>query len=825
MRVSQATDHVTHAIVGGGQAEAFEIDQSAEFFQILSSTLYSDKMLAVVREVMCNAWDAHIDSGRTDKPLKVTLNSSKLIIQDFGFGIPRSLMAQRYAKYGGSTKAKDEKQTGGFGLGCKAPFAYTDHFEVTSCHEHEKTIFQLALSAAEVGGKPSILPIMTIPTTETGLTVSIDLKSRGDFERFDDLVRNISALGEMKVELNGTLLHTIPFSEAKHDFIFVARKFTKNDQLISVRCGNVVYPLAESEEYKREYYNARQLVQNLSGNDYYGGRSDQTWTLVLLAPPGGVSPTPSRESLSLTPTTLKTVKKLLNNFVENFDENTPQSEYLAILSERISKLWLTQSQYQLYSTAAYYPSTEFREETSKLGYLNTRRQLTTARLSRELPASMGFMRRERLQRIDMLIKADVPEKKLLINYRKALVKERAQANGQKRRSHKWRSPWLHQTVIYPVLKALKANSLSIDNFLFFLGEQYRQNDSFKMARISSLSSIEEAFPYLKRLVVLAHSRTHVLERAKHFPEWKAWFASGSSKSQLARCFCYIVPRSKDKPALAKKVLTDLGFHVLDLTEVQPWEHTEFQPSKEPVERKPAAPRKKGIPLLSSIEFDLISMEFQFDKPFSEIPNNKRTMAPETVLNVGRSARGEFGQLSSSNACNIYKLFGDKIGVVNNTLALDKAHKSGAKMFSEWLKELVAAEMLGNADIKLAYTSDPDNGDSSYDLDQLVDAIRDDPELCKHFGLAPHPGERARIFLELWKSFGSYETGRHVTLKLAKDAVDKWSMSPEYLALEKLHGSSKLISLINPLGIKSIMRSGTPVQKNAARQMIIAAFKG
>ena len=184
MRVSQANDHVTHAVVGGGEAETFEIAQTAEFFQILSSTLYSDKMLAVVREVLCNAWDAHIEAGKTDIPVKVTLTAQKLSIQDFGDGIAKDMMSQRYATYGGSTKARNDKVTGGFGLGCKAPFAYTDHFEVTSCFKHEKTIYQLALSSAEVGGKPSILPLMTIPTTETGLTVSIDLVDQFN-HRFD----------------------------------------------------------------------------------------------------------------------------------------------------------------------------------------------------------------------------------------------------------------------------------------------------------------------------------------------------------------------------------------------------------------------------------------------------------------------------------------------------------------------------------------------------------------------------------------------------------------------------------------------------------------
>ncbi len=69
MEVSQPLDHITHAVIGGGKTIDFGISNSAEFFDILSRTLYTDQILAVVREVLCNAWDAHIAAGCTDKPI------------------------------------------------------------------------------------------------------------------------------------------------------------------------------------------------------------------------------------------------------------------------------------------------------------------------------------------------------------------------------------------------------------------------------------------------------------------------------------------------------------------------------------------------------------------------------------------------------------------------------------------------------------------------------------------------------------------------------------------------------------------------------------
>jgi len=87
MQVSQTDDHITHAVLSGNRAVNFKISESAAFFHILYSTLYTDQILAVVRETVFNAWDAHIDSGITDRAIEITLTEDKLTFRDFGKGI------------------------------------------------------------------------------------------------------------------------------------------------------------------------------------------------------------------------------------------------------------------------------------------------------------------------------------------------------------------------------------------------------------------------------------------------------------------------------------------------------------------------------------------------------------------------------------------------------------------------------------------------------------------------------------------------------------------------------------------------------------------
>ena len=136
MQVTHEKDHITHAVIGGSQTIDFGISNSAEFFNILSSSLYTDQILAVVREVICNAWDAHIEAGMTHVPIKITTTQDEFIVQDFGHGIPKDKIGEIYGVYGKSSKKDNGEVTGGFGLGCKSPFAYTDHFEVKIGRAH-----------------------------------------------------------------------------------------------------------------------------------------------------------------------------------------------------------------------------------------------------------------------------------------------------------------------------------------------------------------------------------------------------------------------------------------------------------------------------------------------------------------------------------------------------------------------------------------------------------------------------------------------------------------------------------------------------------------
>ena len=71
----------------------FQINASPQAFRILSSGLYSDKITAVLREIACNAVDAHVAAGKADEPIEVKLPTAldpSFYIKDWGTGSPTS---------------------------------------------------------------------------------------------------------------------------------------------------------------------------------------------------------------------------------------------------------------------------------------------------------------------------------------------------------------------------------------------------------------------------------------------------------------------------------------------------------------------------------------------------------------------------------------------------------------------------------------------------------------------------------------------------------------------------------------------------------------
>jgi len=176
--------------IGGSQSSAsFEIslEDSAHIMGILREGLYSDKVLAILREYSSNAWDAHRSISKHDLPISVTLPTyyePTLRIRDYGPGLSHDDVFNVYTQYGKSTKRDSNDVVGQLGIGSKSGFAYSDSFTITSWHDGTKRIYAATLGEDEKGSI-NLLDETSCEPTETGVEIQIATKpeDRMEFER------------------------------------------------------------------------------------------------------------------------------------------------------------------------------------------------------------------------------------------------------------------------------------------------------------------------------------------------------------------------------------------------------------------------------------------------------------------------------------------------------------------------------------------------------------------------------------------------------------------------------------------------------------------
>jgi hypothetical protein len=133
MKLQQDTSAVTVRGAAGAPSD-FGIVASKEAFKILSSGLYKQKVRACIRELCCNARDAHVAAGKAAVPFTLqlpTMFDLTFSVRDDGTGLSHEDVLSLYTTYFGTNKSDSNDYVGALGLGSKSPFCYTDMFSVT----------------------------------------------------------------------------------------------------------------------------------------------------------------------------------------------------------------------------------------------------------------------------------------------------------------------------------------------------------------------------------------------------------------------------------------------------------------------------------------------------------------------------------------------------------------------------------------------------------------------------------------------------------------------------------------------------------------------
>lgn len=819
MKVAHRDDYDTHAVIGGKNVEEFAIAQTAEFFTVLSNTLYSNKPLAVVREVLCNAWDANIVAKRTDKPVLINIDEDKMSIKDAGFGIPHDMIHQIYCVYGNSTKENDGLQTGGFGLGSKSPFAYGDHFSVVNCHDGIKQVHAISRGSALTKGKPDRRVMVSVPTTEEGVEVIIPVKNAADRDLFIQIARDIAAFGEMNVILNGKPVEQVPISSAEGNMFLTNRKPRGVHNKLALRYGNVVYPIQPDEEYTGVYNEIIKLIKNIP-NRARNTYDENDFIMILQAPPNSISVTPSRESISNTETTITTLRALMTGVIEYMKSGTAmfESKLLEEHAKALEMMWKNGKEDRIMFAENLltddFGSRPLKDQRAAEVYqINSLTGLADYYLRYSKNIGEIIQKKLNAQKLDYQIER---------GFRRVVDLHRFRRIQSKKKLKGWKFDFFKKEIWHPLWKRVAKHGLLKVKNLQVAIKPTRNVTRYTWIDHTKYQPDEDMFlPLLQGVIIVTHSKmAYEEEWEKLLPDLRH-----TVPRDIPR-LVYIAPRTKGHAAAAVELFEKLGYYVIDYAKiVDDYKQKNYiAVPKEMRASLPAARKKnKGLVLLRN------SVEGSSKKNFS-LTAHLREGAPRSEaygyilkpydLSGRRGYSKQMFPWGNDHASELALLFGSQIGLVVSDKQYESQKKQGKKDALRFIMEQVGSRVLTSSSIRTYVENTKGERETSTMYDTMMEIANHSTVLTKIFGLPPVTDESDLTYYQLYLTFerllryGNQPDDKHYLFPIweAKQVVDTWvaadfyvktearlkaSKGLKFLELDRMKAELKRMSRINP----------------------------
>lgn len=292
------------------------MDQACYF---LRDKIYSNKVLAVVREYITNALDEHVKYN-IEKPVTVRLQDNVFSVRDYAKGLSENDVRNVFGMYFKSTKRDDNKQSGCFGLGSKAAHCYTDSFYVKSYYDGVCTLYTCVLGGGS-NGVPvgQIMKIGEEPTDETGLEISVEIEAsrRGEFAATAYVMVETCSKPIEFYDNNEIIVPSTPLKKVeKNGFVF--KLFSFNPSRIT-RYNNVFIKMGEV------MYEHNHITSYIQNSALLPDRF-----LVVEIPVGKMSLPISRESFEDTPSNKRNLQSINTAIKELFDEDVQHYSNLSV---------------------------------------------------------------------------------------------------------------------------------------------------------------------------------------------------------------------------------------------------------------------------------------------------------------------------------------------------------------------------------------------------------------------------------------------------------------------------------------------------------------
>lgn len=300
----------THTIEKSDNFEEskFSIEASSKAFFILSDGLYSNKILAVVRELSTNAYDSHVEAGKAHIPFDVHLPTQLepiFFIRDYGTSMSHADCMQLYTTYFRSTRNNSNDAVGCLGLGSKAPFAYADSFTVEAYLDGKKRSYT---GYKNEDGSPVFSLLDESDTDEQdGIKVSINVQSY-DVSRFVGEAREVYEFFKVRPNFVGA---SIQYAEPKKVLEGDGWYFDDDNNDNVIIMGQIAYPLNAHQVAGSDNPKEFQFLEYSSG-------------LRIFVNIGDVDITPSREALSYSKETKANILRKVNTIATEITNKIEQ---------------------------------------------------------------------------------------------------------------------------------------------------------------------------------------------------------------------------------------------------------------------------------------------------------------------------------------------------------------------------------------------------------------------------------------------------------------------------------------------------------------------
>jgi hypothetical protein len=214
---------------------------------LLTDKLYSDKPMAVIREYICNAIDAN-RNNKYGKNILIDVPSSidpTFSVRDFGAGLSYQDVTEIYVSLGMSTKRNSNEMIGAFGIGCKAAFAYTDSFNITSWYQGKCYTYT---AQKNKNSELDLIPVGEFPSDEpSGIKISVSV-NQNDMNSFVEKIKEFCAYLDVGVDFNDPefKVNKPNVMADTDDYLIIKNEnsrygYSRND--IRALMGNIVYPV------------------------------------------------------------------------------------------------------------------------------------------------------------------------------------------------------------------------------------------------------------------------------------------------------------------------------------------------------------------------------------------------------------------------------------------------------------------------------------------------------------------------------------------------------------------------------------------------------